>query len=101
VDTRLIVEVRRPNNPQKGHDLPRRFSEGTNAFEKPHSDRAGAPDIRAWLTKRARLAGASVVNRRAEKKFPLSAIKSVQDFGQQRQQDDRSDRDQRDASCFG
>jgi hypothetical protein len=59
------------------------------------------PDIRAWLTKRARLAGASVVNRRAEKKFPLSAIKSVQDFGQQRQQDDRSDRDQRDASCFG
>jgi hypothetical protein len=43
---------------------------------------------------------APVVNGRAEKKFPLTAIKSVQDFGQQRQQDDRSDCDQRDASCF-
>jgi hypothetical protein len=32
---------------------------------------------------------------------PLSAITSVQDFGQQCQHDDRSDRDQRDASCFG
>jgi hypothetical protein len=43
---------------------------------------------------------APVVNGRAEKKFPLTAIKSVQDFGQQREDDDRSDRDQRDASCF-
>jgi hypothetical protein len=59
------------------------------------------PDIRAWLTKGARLARAPVVNRRAEKKSPLSAIKSVQYFGQQCQHDDRSDREQRDASCFG
>ena len=41
------------------------------------------------------------VNMRAEKKLPLSAIKSMQDFGQQCQHDDRSDSDQRDASCFG
>ena len=44
---------------------------------------------------------APVVNGRAETKFPLTAIKSVQDFGQQREDDDRSNRDQRDASCFG
>jgi hypothetical protein len=59
------------------------------------------PDIRAWLTKGAKLARAPVVNRRAEKKFPLSAIKSVKYLGQQCQRDDRSDGDQRGASCFG
>jgi hypothetical protein len=59
------------------------------------------PDIRAWLTKGARLARAPVVNRWAEKKFPLSAIKSVKYLGQQCQRDDRSDGDQRSASCFG
>ena len=60
-----------------------------------------APDVRDWRTKRGRLACASVGARSAEDKFPLSAIKSVQDFGDQRQGHDGYGDDKRRPCSFG
>src|SRR5439155_9700717 len=59
------------------------------------------PDVRDWRTKRGRLACASVGARSAEDKFPLSAIKSVQDFGDQRQGHDGYGDDKRRPCSFG
>jgi hypothetical protein len=49
------------------------------------------PDVRAWPTKRGSLAGVPVGGRSADDSFPLSAIKSVQNLGEQRECDYRSE----------
>jgi hypothetical protein len=59
------------------------------------------PDIRAWLTKRPTLAVVSVGRKRGRPRLSLSAIKSVQDLGDQRQGDDGYRDNERRTCSFG